>query len=114
MRQTFIAFIFIVLLSACKEKVVQHLTPAQMQSLMLDIQLAESLSMSLHPDSNHRSSEKNMDSLAVFYHSIFLKHNISDTEFKASLYWYREHPELLDSIYTNMIPTLTQMGAKYE
>ncbi|MBS1588481.1 MAG: DUF4296 domain-containing protein [Bacteroidetes bacterium] len=113
-RQSLFVIILIILLGACKEKEVGHLSPAQMQGLLLDIHLAESYSMSLRPDSNHRSPEKNMDSLAVFYQSIFHKHHISDTEYRASLHWYREHPELLDSVYTNMIPTLTQMGAKYE
>ncbi len=82
-----------------------------MQHLLTDISLAESYSISVK-DTSHKEGSKNFDSLAVFYHDVFAHYNITKEQFDASLDWYKEHPEELDSIYSDMIPVIAAMQSR--
>ena len=88
-----------------------HLSPAKMGRIILDIQLAESYSTIIGRDSIYKGNEKNLDSLARFYKEILAHHKVSQQEFSSSLDWYRTHPEMLDSVYNSIIPEITKMQA---
>ncbi|MCW3120868.1 MAG: hypothetical protein JWQ38_360, partial [Flavipsychrobacter sp.] len=98
---------------SCKNKTAEgnHMSPKIMQKLLLDINMAETLS-SFQKDSLHKQGgTKNNDSLAVYYKDIFAHYNITAAQFTEDLEWYKEHPEELDSIYTDMIPIATGIQA---
>ena len=114
MRLPSICILFIaILFYSCKEKSTASISPEKMQRVLLDIHLAETYSMTLHEDSTRRNSERNLDSLAVFYRSIWKHHNITQQEFEQSLTWYKRNPETLDSIYTAMIPEIIKLEGIY-
>jgi hypothetical protein len=98
---------------SCSEKEEAHLPPAKMQQILYDIHLAEAYSTMALRDSTHRRSERNIDSLALYYATIFRHHKLSAAEFNRSLDWYKQHPEELDSIYTKMIPDMLKLETKY-
>jgi len=99
---------------SCGKEESARLPAAQMQKILFDIHLAETYSMSLHKDSTKRNTERNLDSLAVFYASIFKHHKITQEEFEQSLDWYKQNPEELDSIYTNLIPEVSKLESQYD
>jgi len=101
------------LAASCGRQQENHLSPRKMQEVLLDINLAEGYSMTLHPDSTKRNVERNLDSLAVFYKSVLKHHGISQQDFEQSLDWYKHHPEELDSIYAAIIPEMSKLEATY-
>jgi len=104
----------VILLSfSCSRPNENHLPPQKMQQVLLDIHLAEGYSMTLHPDSNKRNIERNMDSLAVFYRSILKHHNVTQQGFLQSMDWYKRHPEELDSVYAEILPEMSKLEATY-
>ncbi len=68
---------------------------------MLDISMAESYSV-MARDNAHPPGTKNTDSLAAYYQQVFAHHRITQEQFKASLGWYKTHPEELDSLYSRI------------
>jgi hypothetical protein len=105
MKHILVLSAFIALFAvSCKEDKKEHLTRFKMQQVLFDIYLAESYSTFVPKDSALRKTEKNLDSLAIYYQRIFKSHNITPRQFEESMSWYKEHPEELDSIYTRLIP----------
>jgi hypothetical protein len=112
MRFLFVLLVGLVMQS-CKQEEAPPLGRAKMQQILFDIHLAEAYSMSLHADTTRRNIERNKDSLAVFYRSVFQHHHITQKEFEQSMRWYLGHPEDLDSVYTRMIPEMSKLEALY-
>ncbi|HRO42769.1 MAG TPA: DUF4296 domain-containing protein [Flavipsychrobacter sp.] len=113
-RKLFAFCSLFILLFSCRQKETAHIAPQQMQQILFDIHLAESYSTALHSDSTKRNTERNLDSLAVFYRSVFQHHNITQQQFEESLDWYKQNPEDLDSIYARLIPEMGKLEAKYD
>jgi len=76
-----------------------------MQQILLDINIAEVYSTMVH-DSLHTAGAKNEDSLAMYYNDIFAHHKVSRQEFEKSLAWYKAHPDDMDSMVNQMLPTV--------
>ena len=81
-----------------------------MERLLLDVSLAEGYSVMVK-DSLHHPGAKNFDSLAVYYNSIFAHYKISESQFSENLDYYKGHPEDLDTMYNNMLTTITKLQA---
>jgi hypothetical protein len=114
MRMKLIYSLFLLpLLLSCSDARQAPIPPARMQAVLGDIHIAESYSVFLKQDSLHKAKERNPDSLAVFYRSVFRHHGITPEQFNEGINWYRMHPEELDSIYTRMIPEITRLDALY-
>ena len=111
----FLPLLFFTTLSAasCKEEKKEHLPRIKMQQVLFDIHLAESYSTFVPKDTALRKTEKNLDSLAAFYQRVFKSHNITSRQFQESMTWYKEHPEVLDSIYTRLIPEMSKLEGVY-
>jgi len=99
---------------SCKQETGDHLPQDKMEKVMLDIQLAEVYSTMAGYDTVTHVPLKNNDSLAKFYREVLQHHNISLDQFKQSLDWYRQHPNVLDTIYNNLMGTLTIEAAKLD
>jgi Domain of unknown function (DUF4296) len=98
-------------LYSCKGKLGKpgyRLPQEQMRKILLDMNTAEAYSLQVK-DSLHKGGTKNIDSLAVFYQEIFRHYNITEAQFKASLDWYKNNPDELDSLYTMMMPVVTKL-----
>jgi hypothetical protein len=114
MKVCFISLLLSLLVfSSCSKKEQQHLSSEKMQQIMLDVNLAEAYSAVVKSDSLKPRSERNLDSLAVFYRSVFKHYNVTREEFEQSLEWYKQHPEQLDSVYGQMIPQMSKLEAIY-
>jgi len=96
-----------IVLASCHRNMGNHIPPKVMSKVLYDINIAESYSIILK-DSLHKNGVKNTDSLAGFYKDIFAHYNITQQQFETSMTWYTEHPEDLDSMYLNMLPTLSK------
>lgn len=79
-----------------------HLPPEKMAPIIAELQLADVYSGMLQKP-GEPSRGKDMDSLAVWTKAILDKHHISREEFTASLDWYRDRPDQLDSLYTRQV-----------
>lgn len=88
-----------------------HLSSKMMQKVMLDINLAESYS-SIEKDSLHKHGEKNLDSLSAHYRDIFAHYKITKEQFIESLNWYKNHSDVMDTLYANMMPVVTKWQEK--
>jgi len=85
-----------------------------MEKILLDVNIAETY-CTLMRDSTHRAGTKNIDSLSLYYKTIFDHYHVSSDDFSKSLAWYKNHPEALDSVYTKMIariPALNILAGK--
>lgn len=83
----------------------------KMSDMLLEMHLAESLSQQLPKDSN-QTSYKNEDSLLVFNAEILKKYHISESTFKANIDWYKTQPEMLDSVYQNILSEIAILQSK--
>lgn len=105
----------LICLQACKNKSVSyHLSPGQMQHLLIDIQAAEAYSTMVTPDSLKKGNQKNMDSLAQYYTDIFAHYHLSKEQFDENLDWYKQHPGDLDSVYNTLLTQLSSLHALYK
>ncbi|RYZ54520.1 MAG: DUF4296 domain-containing protein [Sphingobacteriales bacterium] len=102
----------IAVMYSCKTE-TSHLPPGKMQAVLTDLHYAEVLSMAVNKDSALRRSQRDLDSLALFYKSVFSHHGISRQEFHTSLEWYKHNPDELDSIYNRMVPYFTAQEIIY-
>lgn len=92
---------------SCKQEEQKPPVPKeQMQQVLIDINLAEVYSTMVN-DSLQQIMNKNVDSLAVFYNSILNHHGITMEELQAGFAWYQKHPDVLETIYQDMIPEIT-------
>ncbi|HTM66887.1 MAG TPA: DUF4296 domain-containing protein [Flavipsychrobacter sp.] len=114
MKLSFISLLLLLLIfGSCSKNEPQHLSSEKMQQIMLDVNLAEAYSAVVKSDSLKPHSERNLDSLAVFYRSVFQHYNVTKEQFEESLEWYKEHPEELDSVYGQLIPQMSKLEAVY-
>ena len=112
-RIVFVVSLIVVLFS-CKRSNNSngdHLSPAVMQKVLLDVNMAEAYSINMK-DSLHKMGSKNIDSLSAFYKRIFDHYKITEAEFNNSLQWYKDNPSELDSIYAKLIPIVTKLQAR--
>src|SRR5579875_3304443 len=99
------------LMLGCKNPVSNdHLPPKEMGNILIDLHLAEVYSDYAYKDTAKRIPVKNLDSLSVFYKDVFAHYHTTQQQFDNSLKWYKQHPEDLDSIYSNMVAELTNMA----
>jgi hypothetical protein len=109
MKYYILLLLFPFLLLACKSKKQgDHISPAVMSKVLVDIHIAEAYS-TMVKDSLHKGNSKNMDSLAYYYKNIFAHYRITQDQFDKTIEWYRQNPEEFDSAYANVIPALTKM-----
>jgi len=101
-------FVLLLVLAACKHVNNEHLPPKTMKKILIDMHLAEAYSI-MAKDSLHRAGVKNYDSLAVWYKDIFAHYKITQQQFTESLNWYKGHPAEIDSIYADMLSTVTRL-----
>ena len=109
-----LTFVFsMMIFVSCNKGGSRHLSSEKMQLVLSDVHLAESYSIIVNQDSAHQFNTRNLDSLAVYYKTIFKHHNITPEEFEQSLNWYRENPAELDSLYQKIIPEMTRLEGIY-
>jgi ferric iron reductase protein FhuF len=107
-----LGFLVLCGLSACQQTEKAPIDSDKMKSILMDIHLAEAYSSMIVVDSvQKRVFNKNTDSLAVFYQTIFKQHQINLVQFEAAIQWYALHPDALDTAYTKMLPTLDSLKA---
>lgn len=98
---------------ACKQE-AYHLPQDKMENLLLDIQLAEVYSTMAGYDTAQHITLKNTDSLAKFYTEVLQHHQVSLEQFRQSLDWYRQKPDVLDTIYSKVMTKLTRESQKMQ
>jgi len=114
MKAVILLLVSLILLYSCNQKHAPQIPAKKMEKVLADIHLAEVYSMLVGKDSSNRTRERNFDSLAVYYQTVFKHHKVTYAQFQASLDWYKQHPEELDSIYVKMIPEMTRLEGNYQ
>ena len=82
-----------------------------MTQVLLELHLAEALAQHIPKDSL-QNEIKNTDSLVIFTREIFTKNQVTEKEFLQSLEWYKSKPELLDSMYQNILSEIAILHSK--
>ena len=103
----FVMMSFVFLLSCGdKKKAVPHglLNEKQMTSVMVDMQLADAMVL---PDESKKDDNEKMQ--AQLYLSVLNKHHTTNKVFSDSWDYYLHTPEKMDTVYQQVINTLTQM-----
>lgn len=115
MRKVFCAlFMVVISLSSCKDeesKPADLIPREKMKVVLTDIHLAEVYSTMVNDSSGIRN--KNLDSLAYYYKTILAHHDVTFENFKESFYWYRQHPQELDTVYQDMMPIISTYEGTY-
>ncbi len=83
----------------------------KMTQVLLELHLAEALAQHLPKDSLQKDI-KNQDSLAIFTKEIFTHNKVTEKEFLQSMEWYKSKPELLDSMYQNILSEIAILHSK--
>jgi hypothetical protein len=104
MSRVVVLFFMLILVGACKRE-TPHLAPEKMAPILADLHLADAYSGIIR-DTLKPAIGKNYDSLAVWTKSILAAHKITEKEFNESMDWYRDRPEILDSLYAKVIPII--------
>lgn len=100
---------FTMMLSCAEEK--PDIPPKKMKALLYEIHIAEALAQHLPKDSLQLTL-KNTDSLKQFTADILLRYKITDKMLQESMDYYKKHPVLLDSIYTEMLSEIAVEQAR--
>ena len=108
------SIVLVALFAGCKPKSPDHLKPEIMTHLLLDLQAAETYSSLLPKEASHPYRAKNIDSLAVYYKTVFAHYHITQQQFDESLTWYSLHPDEMDSVYNRIIPELTRLESAHK
>jgi hypothetical protein len=113
MKYLAIAFCFpLVFISCSKGDSGFHVPPKVMQKMLLDMNISEAYSL-IVKDGAQRLPGKNMDSLAAYYKDILEHYHITAGQFSENLDWYKNHPEVIDTIYTNITPIIAGWQSKF-
>lgn len=105
----FIFFLALLMINCNNNKGI--LTQKKMTQVLLELHLAEALAQHLPKDSL-QNEIKNTDSLAIFSKVIFTQNQVTEKEFLQSLEWYKSKPELLDSMYQNILSEIAILHSK--
>lgn len=109
MKRLILFLVFTVTFVACEQnEEAPHLPREKMVDILSDIHMAETYSTMVN-DSMQRTTNKNLDSLAVYYAAILEHYKVSVEEFDTSMFWYRQHPEELDSVYTRVMTRVNEL-----
>lgn len=111
----FVSFVLLIniLFISCKVKDNgDHLPQAEMEKILLDVNLAEAYSQAPANMVARGTSGKNKDSLAVYYKDIFAHYKITEEQFTESLNWYKNHPDKLDTLITGITLTINTLQSK--
>lgn len=108
MRPILTIILCCVMMQGCKEQEQPHLPRQKMIDIMTDIHVAEIYS-TMVTDSAHRTTNKNMDSLALYYKSVFSHHKVSTEDFQNSMKWYSAHPKELDTVYIGIMAEISTL-----
>ena len=114
MKQAIFLLLCSCFIFSCTESNAPHFPPDKMQAILEDLHIAESYSVIVKQDSLRRGSERDYDSLAVYYTAVFKHHNVSYKEFEENLTWYKQHPEELDSVYIRTIDSMVFLQNSFQ
>lgn len=96
-------------MSACEKGEDKPEIPRdKMISIVTELHMAEVYS-SMVNDSLGSFTNKNIDSLAIYYSYILKSHDVSAEQFKQSMNWYSRNVSELDTIYINVLSELSTM-----
>lgn len=112
LQKSLLSCICFLFLFGCKTD-APPLSMKQMSSILLDLHLAEAYAHHLPKDSMHRGL-KNEDTLLYFNAQILKDHKTTQNELQTSLAWYQSRPELLDSIYEQVMNELSVRESKLQ
>ena len=109
MRKLLLFSLTIVLLSACNRKNVKIPTSIiskdSMMNILMDLHIAEAGVKTMSADSIALNTKS-------FYEFTFKKYSVTETRFRESLFFYTEHPELLEEIYVKMTEEMSRKEAE--
>lgn len=109
-KSVLIIFFSTLFLWSCKDD--KDIIPQKkMTQVLLELHLAEALAQHLPKDSLEHEI-KNSDTLALFSKKIFSKNNVTEKAFLKSMDYYKSKPEMLDSMYQNILSEIAIMHSK--
>ena len=108
MRKYFFLVVFVVVVIACNHKPAEQLSDKdviakdEMIQLLADMHLADAAvqDLKINQDSSKVLYQK-------YYAQIFEKHKTNTKQFKKSLQYYTQHPEVMDQMYMKVIENLS-------
>ena len=113
MRYLFSVLVFSIVLISCSQQQSipkNVLPPSKMKAVLWDLLRAdEVVNFYMVKDSTYRTIEKRTD----LYQSVFKIHNISKADFKTSLRFYEDHPEILKPIVDSMQGRTDSLSKKF-
>ena len=83
----------------------------KMSRLLLEMHVAESFAQYAPKDSS-RHELKNRDSLARYYSLILKENGLNEEDFRRSMAYYKKRPDLLDSIYQQILADLSILQSR--
>lgn len=101
-----IALPMLFLMACSSQPKVNVLSPAKLEPVILDLQLAEAYANGTNVTRDAHAVSSQHDSFALYRLRILNKHGISEQEYTRSMEWYSEHPDQLDSMYTHVLTKL--------
>lgn len=106
MRRAVISIAVLFLASCSKDE--PKIDAGRMLPIIIELHMADAYSTEVR-DTFHPNHEKNFDSLAVWTLRILAKNKVSQEDFNASMDWYRDHPEVLKTLYEKAADSLERV-----
>ncbi len=101
MRNTLLAFIFIVLISACGNQVPNGIIEQdKMEPILYDVHVVDGYVSNVYPPDSAKKVS------AAYYIGIYNKFGIDSTSFTESLTYYSKHPLILEEMYKRIASKL--------
>jgi hypothetical protein len=111
-RILLVSFLVLFVCFSCQQS-TQDKAPIEgkkLAAILRDLHTAEAYSSLLAKDTLYRQyNGKNIDSLAIFYKQILAKHQVTMATIDSALKWYSLHPQDLDSVYAEVLPTFDSL-----
>lgn len=91
--------------NSCSQE-TKPLSTEKMSTILTEMHVAEAYSQFVGRDSL-QSGMKNLDSIKYFDAAILKENNTTETELRQSIDWYKNHPDLLDSVYQQVLTNIS-------
>lgn len=102
--RVFLVFLLLGIALSCRRE-PEPLSMDKMGHLLLEMHVAESYAQ-FAPKDSLNPGLKNRDSLARYYTLILQENGLTEQQFKQSMDYYKKRPELLDSMYQQILADL--------
>ena len=105
-----VSIVLLLSVGGCKDD-TPPIPHEKMEAMMTDAHLAEVYATQVNSTNGQLTGDRNYDTLAVLYKTLFAHHGVTQQEYLDAMDWYEKHPGHLDTVYRHTVSRLERLAA---